>query len=133
MSDKNYWFGYMEAGEKSSPVLRDNRIDTDNPETLYLFNLKRNEILEYRRDIIEPKLRELNDKEQSLSGELQSAYTEVRSHFTPRGGKVASIPAKGRSNGKPPVAAANDDVDDEKEIEVFEGGDDADWLEEEEA
>lgn len=131
MSDKNYWFGYMEAGEKSSPVLRDNRIDTGNPETLYLFNLKRNEILEYRRDIIEPKLRDLDDKEQPLSGELQSAYIDVRSRFTPRGGKVASIPVKGRV--KPPVAAANDDVDEEKDIEVFEGGDDVDWLEEEEA
>ncbi len=131
MSDKNYWFGYMEAGEKSSPVLRDKRIDTGNPDTLYLFNLKRNEILEYRRDIIEPKLRELNNKEQPLSEKLHSAYIEVRSHFTPRGGKVASIPARGES--KPPVAAANDDIDDVKEIESFEDGDDLDWPEEEEA
>lgn len=133
MSDKNYWFGFMQAGEKSSPVLRDNRIDTGNPGTLYLFNLKRNEILEYRRDIIEAKLRELDNKEQSLSGELESAYAEVRAHFTPRGGKVALIPAKGRS--KPPVAAANDDIDvnDEKEIEGLDNSDDQDWLEEEEA
>jgi hypothetical protein len=133
MKDKNYWFGFMNAGEKSSPVLRDNRIDTGNPETLYLFNLRRNEILEYRRDIIEPKLRELDGKEQSLPDELQSAYAEVRTHFTPRGGKVASIPAKERN--KPPVAAANDDidVDDEKEFEGLEESEDQDWLEEEEA
>lgn len=129
MSEKHYWCGYLEAGEKSSPVLRDSRIDTDNPETVYLFNLKRNEILEYRRDIIEPKLRELNGEEQALSSELQSAYGKVRSSFTPRGGKVASIPVKERT--KPPVVAANDDTDDDKDIEVFEDGDDVDWLEEE--
>ena len=86
MSDKHYWFGYFEAGEKSSPVLRDSRIDTGNPDTLYLFNLKRNEILEYRRDIVEPKLRELNAGEQGVSQELQAAYVEARGRFTPRGG-----------------------------------------------
>ncbi len=129
MSEKHYWFGYFEAGEKSSPVLRDSRIDTGNPDTLYLFNLKRNEILEYRREIIEPKLRELNAGEQGVSQELQAAYAEARGHFTPRGGKIANLPLKGRS--KPPVAANDSNNDMEKEAEEFVDDDDIEWNEEE--
>lgn len=131
MSDKYYWFGYMEAGEKSSPVLRDSRIDTGNPETLYLFNLKRNEILEYRRDIIEPKLRELNTEEQASCGELKTTYVEARSRFTPRGGKVALVPSsKGRSK---PIVAANDEENDKKseELDDFDDDSDLEWAEEE--
>jgi len=129
MSDKHYWFGYFEAGEKSSPVLRDNRIDTGNPDTLYLFNLKRNEILEYRRDIIEPKLRELKTGEEALCGELKTAYIETRGQFTPRIDNVTALPAKGRA--KPQTTAANDDSKEQKELEEFDDNGDDDWLEEE--
>ncbi len=127
MSEKHYWFGYLEAGEKSTPVLRDNRIDTGNSDTIYLFNLKRNEILEYRREIIEPKLRELNDGEKAVSNELQVAYAECRSHFNPRGNKIANLPLKGRNK---PAVAANDDGDD-KELDNFAAESDEEWEEEE--
>ena len=131
MSEKHYWFGYLEAGEKSTPVLRDNRIDTGNPDTIYLFNLKRREILEYRREIIEPKLRELDDGEQAVNSELQSAYQEARNHFIPRGNKIANLPVKGRSK---PTVAANDDKDSENDdnaMDDFDGDSDEAWQEEE--
>ena len=38
-------------------------MDTGNPKTLYLFNLIRGEILEYAREIVEDKLRELKPAE----------------------------------------------------------------------
>jgi len=134
MSDKHFWFGYLEAGEKSSPVLRDSRIDTGNSATLYLFNLKRNEILEYRREIIEPKLRELKADEASVCAELQKAYGEARSQFTPRAG-AANLSA-GKA-GKKTQLAANDDLDDDEDVVDFTGDDDdagdEEWLEEEAA
>lgn len=128
MSDKHFWYGYLEAGEKSSPVLRDNRLDTGTADTIYLFNLKRGEILEYKRAIITPKLRELEAQEQRIGSTLKSAYIEARSQFTPRGGKPVLIPAKG---GKP-TAAANDEEDSDhfsEEVDI----DMSEWLEEEEA
>jgi len=94
MSDNNLWFGYLEAGEKSSPVVMDARLNTANPNTLYLFNLTRGEIIEYRRDIIEPKLRPLDVNDNHDEKTLKSAYTVVRGSFTPRGGKVINIPEK---------------------------------------
>ncbi len=127
MNEKHYWFGYMEAGEKSTPVLRDQRIDTANPDTIYLFNLKRNEILEYRRDIIEPKLRELSGDEQALCSELKTAYVECRSHFTPRGNKIASLPLKGQT--KPTVAANDADSDDDEDMDDFAEDTDTEWEE----
>lgn len=54
------WFGFLEAGKSSSPVMRDAVFDTGNHETTYLFNLAKGRILEYRRDIVEQKLRELS-------------------------------------------------------------------------
>ena len=57
------WYGYLNAGERSSPVLRDDRLDTGNPKTLYLYNLARGQILEYSREIVEKKLREFKPDE----------------------------------------------------------------------
>ncbi|WP_455221239.1 hypothetical protein [Kaarinaea lacus] len=78
------WYGYLEAGNKSSPVLMDPKLDTANPNTLYLYNLNRDKILEYQRAIIEPKLRELNGKESDLAEELKKAFNKARKDFAPR-------------------------------------------------
>jgi len=131
MSDKHYWYGYLEAGEKSSPVLRDTRLDTGDSGTLYLFNLKRGEILEYKKAIIESKLRELGTQESDISKTLKTAYVEARGNFVPRGSKAVVIPARG---GKP-TPAANDDDPTRKETDddYDESVDMDEWLEEEEA
>ncbi len=79
---KNFiWCGYLEAGDKSTPVVVDQRLETGNPETLYLFNLKRNEILTYNRGIVEPKLRELRNDEAGLVQDLKNAYAKARRSF----------------------------------------------------
>lgn len=81
---KKMWFGFLEAGIKGSPVVRDANLDTGNPKTVYLFNFMKERILEYRRDIVEVKLRELAPEEQSLVPELRKAYSRVRETFEPR-------------------------------------------------
>lgn len=112
MSDNNLWYGYLEAGAKSSPVLMDRRLNTGDSNTLYLFNLNRGEILEYKREIIEPKLRELNKDEQKLSGELKSAFGKARSGFIPRGNRSASLSEPGPVEAAV-KRAANDENEDE--------------------
>jgi hypothetical protein len=84
MSENSLWYGYLEAGAKSTAVLRDPKLDTGNPATMYLFNLARREILEYRRDIVEGKLRELGKDEAGLAAQLKAQYGEARRTFKAR-------------------------------------------------
>ncbi len=92
------WFGFLEAGAKGSPVVRDDALSTGRPSTVYLFNFMKGRILEYRRDIVEVKLRELATEELSLIPELGSAYEEVRQAFQPR---PAAAPPAFRAKPKP--------------------------------
>ncbi|WP_428608554.1 hypothetical protein [Sedimenticola sp.] len=84
MSKKNYWHGYLEAGTKSSPVLRDPSMETGNTNTVYLYSLKRNKILEFQVGIVEPKLRELGKDEAELVSSLNAGYSKAKKEFTPR-------------------------------------------------
>lgn len=134
MSDNNFWYGYLDAGEKSSPVLMDQRLSTANPQTVYVFNLKRSEIIEYRRDIVEPKLRDLGTEESTFIKELKSAYTKVRSAFVPRGAKNTAIPEKGTE--APPAKKATPVESDEEEYDELitiddDGDEDEEWGENE--
>lgn len=78
------WFGFLEAGTRSSAVVRDDSLDTGRAWTIYLFNLAKGRILEYHREIVEPKLRPLDAGESDLVGELSAAYREARESFVPR-------------------------------------------------
>lgn len=131
MSDNNLWYGYLEAGAKSSPVMMDRRLNTGDPNTLYLFNLNRGEILEYKRAIIEPKLRELGETEQGLCSELKSAFGKIRSGFTPRGGRPSTVNETGQVQAAV-KQAANDETEDEYET-LLDTDDELDeeWEEEE--
>ena len=131
MSDNNLWYGYLEAGSKSSPVLMDRRLNTGDPNTMYLFNLVRGEIIEYKRSIIEPKLRELSAEEQTQGTELKSAYGKARSGFVPRGGRSSAAAEHAQM---PQKTAANDeqiDVADFDEVIDSDEAVDEDWEEEE--
>jgi hypothetical protein len=97
---KRLWFGFLEAGEKSSPVIRDRSLNTGQASTIYLFNMKKGRIIEYRRDIVEPRLRKLNQDELGLRAELESAYGLVRPAFTPRA-DLLSAPRPRRRRREP--------------------------------
>ena len=115
------WYGFLQAGDRSTPVIRDDRLDTGNHKTLYLFNLSRNLILEYSREVVEPKLRELKPDEATSIPELDAAYKKARRGFKDRGAGVRSILS--RSSRAP---ASNED--EFKDIPVDEDSD-ADWVE----
>lgn len=126
MSKKSkIWYGYLDAGTKSSPVLMDPKLDTANPSTLYLYNLKKDRILEYQRAIIEPKLRELNGKENDIAEELKKAFNKARKDFAPRRSSskaIAETPTT--TTEKKPAAVpeldtiGDDDIDLDDDIEI---------------
>lgn len=81
---QDVWYGYLEAGDKSSPVLIDPKLETGNSKTVYMFNLNSQRIIEYKREIAEPKLRTLNEQEATLVKALTQGYDTARKQFTPR-------------------------------------------------
>ena len=91
---RRLWFGFLEAGEKRSAVVRDSALETGSRDTIYLFNFKKGRILEYRRDIVEPKLRELSAEELTMVAELKEAFESARSGF--------SLPPVNRAVSPPP-------------------------------
>jgi hypothetical protein len=125
------WFGFLEAGGKRSAVVRDPSLDTGRLSTVYLFNHNKGRILEYRRDIVEAKLRDLNDEEAHLMSHLRVAFDEARAGFTPRTVKrpePATAPRKKRLDEEIEDFDFDDqdipDLDDEDEDD--DSGDDED-------
>lgn len=114
------WFGFLEAGAKSSPVVMDSKLSTGNEATLYLFNQNRNAIIEYRRDIVETKLRTLKPEEGTLEKALSQAYKKALAGFAPRSAQSLNIPEHSPAPPSRSQAPAEDiDIDDEFEIEDF--------------
>jgi hypothetical protein len=108
------WFGYLEAGDKGSPVVRDASMDTGTPATIYLFNLKKGRILEYRREIAEPKLRELADNEIGMVTELRKAFESARNGFIPRAmRRLPSPPRRPKPEPEPELPEVEFDSDDD--------------------
>jgi hypothetical protein len=109
----NLWFGYLEAGDKSSPVVIDPMLDTGNPKTVYMYNLNANKITEYKREIAEPKLRALNDKETGLTQDLQQGYAVASKEFTPRNHRLNLAPAAaGAAVSARPASRQRIEIDD---------------------
>jgi len=118
------WYGYLEAGDRSSPVIRDERLDTGSVRTVFLFNLARREILEYSREIVEPKLRELKSGEAKSLKNLDAAYAEARRNFKDRRARTLNIPEQGGATRRAAESRSDDDIEDVVEEE---SADDA-WV-----
>jgi hypothetical protein len=113
---KKMWFGFLEAGTKGSPVVRDATLETGDPKTVYLFNYMKGKILEYRRDIVEIKLREFESEELTMIPQLRKAFKEVRESFEPRPAKPKQTVYRAK-----PAPAEDDDFPE------FDAGDDDDF------
>jgi hypothetical protein len=121
-SKRGLWFGYLEAGNSSSPVIRDQHLETGNVKTLYLFNLARGKILEYQREIVESKLRDLKPAEAATIADLDAAYPEARRNFNSRVKHTLDIPDRAAPAAKAEVP------DNEKELEALTDDDGGDWI-----
>ena len=119
MTQEELWYGFLEAGDRSSPVARDPKLTTGNPDTVYIYNLQRNEIIEYKRAIAEPKLRPLKASEAKAQEELAAAFATALKDFTPRRSRPAAdavpITVVGKKKGKAAVDEddSSDDDDDD--------------------
>ena len=101
MSGNNkFWCGFLDAGSKSSPVLLDHKLDTGNPKTVYMFNLKSERIIEYNRQIAEPKLRELKGNEAS------------RKDFSPRTVRTSIAPSAAAAPTSTKNTPSGDSIED---------------------
>ena len=80
MSQKDIWYGVIDAGEKTSPVVRDLTLDASEGKVL-LYNHLRNQFIEYAKTIVEPKLRELTTGEIPQK-ELDEAFKAARRAFS---------------------------------------------------
>ena len=80
MSTKDIWYGMLEAGEKTSPVVRDKTIDAGQNK-VYLYNYVRKQFVEYALPIVEPKLRELTEEDISQK-ELEKSFKAARKVFS---------------------------------------------------
>jgi hypothetical protein len=107
MSTKDIWYGVLEAGEKSSPVVRDASIDTSQNK-VYLYNHVRGEFVEYAQAIVEPKLRDLTAEDISQD-ELDKAFRAARKNFA--SSHRTSALSDAQPTAKPAASKSNEDYD----------------------
>lgn len=122
MSKTNYWHGYLEAGKKSSPVLRDPSLETGNANTVYLYSLNRDKILEFQAGIVEKKLRDLSADESELISTLNAGYKKAKKEFTPRASmrlkQVELTPQATVETAKPELDEEIDDTDLDDDLDL---------------
>lgn len=119
MSSKEIWYGVLEAGEKTSPVVRDKSIDA-GLNRIYLYNYVRNQFVEYAQAIVEPKLRELTEGDisrEELNKAFKSAYKSFSSTHKVNewaGTNTTTTPLKDEANEDIDLSDDNDEfIDDE--------------------
>jgi len=128
MKKQKLWYGYLEAGKKSSPVVIDRNMDTGENHTVFIYNHNKKEILKYVRDMVDPKLRELTAKEKELESSMKKGFTASLKTMKYALPKSFDAPA-----AKAPTSKTEADIEmnvDEPEVEFSEMGDD-DWDDEE--
>ncbi len=126
MSKNSIWYGYLEAGDKSSAVVVDERLETGNPDTIYLFNMARKDIIQYNRNIVQPKLRELREDEDELLSELKNAYLRARRSFKTRAERPLPVVERKTKSSQERKITEPDESYSEQDVE-FEASADDDW------
>ena len=124
-----YWYGYLEAGAKSSFVARDINLDTGNPQTIYLFNMSRGEFKEYKLDIVKPKLRELSVEESKEQKALEKKFKVALSEFKGRSSLSSSIPETTTAAAESRAKKKRLEEEIVTEIEAFDDGGAEEWDE----
>ena len=111
MSKQNLWYGFLEAGNKSSPVVIDHSMDTGEKNSVFIYNHNRQEILKYVRELVEPKLRELTAKEKELEAALKKGFAEAMKALKYPVAKTFEGPAKAKPAPKADTAKEEPEVE----------------------
>ena len=120
MSEKNIWYGVLEAGEKTSPVVRDTSLEASQNK-IYLYNYVRNQFIEYSQAIAEPKLRELaagDISQDELDKAFKTAYQAFSSSRKVRAWDDIK-PAVSRVKNEDDEDVLDIDISDYDDMEVF--------------
>lgn len=120
MAKQKLWYGFLEAGNKSSPVVIDHSMDTGEKNTVFIYNHNKKEILKYVRDMVEPKLRELSDKEKKQEASMKKGFADSLKTIKYKVSKSFDAPVKETTT---PIVNKKQE---EPEEEFSEVGDD-DW------
>ena len=95
MKKHKLWYGFLEAGSKSGPVVIDRNMETGDGNTIFIYNHNKGEILKYVRELVEPKLRELSVKEKQLEISLKKGFMASLDTVKFKLPKALNIPEKG--------------------------------------
>ncbi len=120
MNDKHIWVGYLSLANKKTLVASDDRVDTGNRKTLFLYNQERNDIVEYSREIIEAKLKAAPAADYNVD-EIAAVYQKALRKTKPNVYRAVFTPNSGGSSGpkeKKARSVASDDNDSGDEIEM---------------
>ena len=71
--------------------------------------------MEYKREIVESKLQELDGKD-SVIAELRSAYRKVRNSFTPRVARSLNVVERSRPAPQAASMAVEIEIDDDRDF-----------------
>lgn len=137
------WYGKLETKRNASVVIRDNSLPEALKGRLYLYNVERDQIVEYVEEIVGSKLRELTQEEiDGLDKDIDKNFKAARKSFLKEHGgrgnvlnlreeSAASKPAK-RSDSLDEIEDDVGDVDGEMDDDIEEGMDDDVWEDDEE-
>jgi hypothetical protein len=120
MIAKNIWYGVLDAGEKTSPVVLDATLDASQGK-VWLYNHLRNQFIEYAKAIVEPKLRELAAGDISQD-DLDKAFKAAHKTFSSSRKAQAwtdTKPATSRVKNKDDEDAIDIDMSDYDDTEEF--------------
>ena len=123
MSANTIWYGVLEAGEKTSPVVRDTSLDA-SANKIYLYNYVRNQFIEYAQAIVEPKLRELAAGDISRD-DLDRAFKAAYQAFS------SSRKARAWSDRKPAASPVKDTDDEVVDLDESDYGDVEEFIDDE--
>lgn len=114
-----FWFGYLETPNGKTMVVRNILVDAENKKSIFLYNTQRDALVEYSREIIEPKLLAADEGEYDAD-ELEKAYKRALRKKRPNTYNLLYRSSRVSNNSSRATVNEDDDddiLDDEVDID----------------
>jgi len=111
MKNKHLWVGYLTLPDKKKTlVASDKRVKTGKAKTIFLYNQARDQIIEYEREIIQPKLKNAPETDYDVA-KMTASYKKALKKKLPNLYRVifSSTTRIHTSAKEPETAMVNDD------------------------
>lgn len=94
-SKKSIWYGQLETSSSKTPVIYDPALPEPPRGRIYLYNSEKNAILKYAADIVQPRLKNLEESERKkIEKSLNRKWQLARKTFLRDYGTRAALPRK---------------------------------------